>query len=266
MSDLRTKPLKVFVGEPLQQFLATNPIQRDDMPLLNHLPNSEAERVTRNKKLSEFHQNRDVPISASVTLNRLAERMLWLREAEFPYMTEDAWITVLNALNGRSEFEREELFRLADLCASHSFCGNHVHDSDKQKDMGEIMALTPAKQLLVIQFSEFYWGNGSAHEGIETIAEMLGVFFNRYPGHCLIEDGYNLHEHWLTPVAVKSEFPGHQAMKLPHKSGLTYVLNWHPADTESLYYSVVETSPRITVDKNRIAAEIPILASDVFLQ
>ncbi|MDN2483988.1 hypothetical protein [Vibrio agarivorans] len=263
----RKKPLKIFEGEPLTNFFSTSPKKRDHMAALNLPPSVSIEE--RGAKLREITENPS--IAPSVVINRMADRMLWLRQAEFPFLSFHTWNLVLDTLNGRTEIDRSELSDLivgiADECGIiDSEITRDTDPTDRapnpyQSAFDELLSLSPVKVLLVQQFCEFFWGGGTDHS--MTFDQLLGYFFKRYSGHCLKNnDEYDFREHWNEPQRVSCKNSDTLAIRIKHKSGQQYLINYQNNPPLLTYQKDGEIA--LALDHGRIAQEIMVIAEQVF--
>ncbi|MFL7013701.1 hypothetical protein [Enterovibrio norvegicus] len=262
MSD-RKKAIKIFAGAPLEQYFNTAPTKRDTTALFHSLSNpfkkTTGWRERRDKAMEEAKNN--PTISPSVTVNRLAERMLWLRTVEFPFMSYEGWEVALNTLNGRYELSLEAIDRFISDCADEYEITNDNFDPATDTGFGELVSLSQVQRLLVCQFSEYHWGSEAYKERAESTGESfeetLGFFFERYAGHCLKDPDYTHTDHWETPKFVFDDLYNEQALQLSHRSGATYLVSRR--DNNSIVFRQ-KSAASVTLNEQLIHQEISLLA------
>lgn len=187
----RVKPLKVFPAAPLNDYLALTPTESDIQNQLN------AFNGNKNLKFNPHEL-----ISTSQHLNRLAERHLWLRRENYPLISYSAWHCILNANNGRSEFQLDQLGsgigNVADEYDLDYDLINDLNNGEKKlsdltceiykeyyEAVLELFALTPSQWLVIQEFIEVFWGRRPKGElsddefVIKPLNEQLAIFSSR---------------------------------------------------------------------------------------
>jgi hypothetical protein len=191
MKNERTKPLKIYAGKPLYQFLDTSPVKADTCHALSEFTLKGISTVSGKgyTKMCNLDKN---PISNSTKINRLAERYLFLRQQNFPILSFEAWRMIINNFTGRTELYLEEICEMAQGDVEYA---PGVEGTEYQ----ELTSLTLNQCVYASEFSEYYWGGGGSKE--VTLEGSLSIFFGVYVGYCLKESNdYDFKDHWDSEV------------------------------------------------------------------
>lgn len=271
-----TKPIKIYAAKPLNTYLATTPDKVDVVKLMNERQDAFFTGVEM--PLTEMRRREQKPVSNSQSVNRLAERYLWLRREYFPRISYAAWTTILNYFNGRSEIDMQEIINfinqseqtlsIGDLEVSVDLdaifdIGFGAQDTIDSIALSELVSLNPVSLNVIREFSEWYWGQerGTKLDN-STFQTLLSRFSGIYESFCLTDDDndYVLSKHWSMEKVPLSNLEAMDSRieviwRVNHKSGFAAkciqfknderILSHHLSDNEFSSY-----------ERNRLANEL----------
>jgi hypothetical protein len=156
------KCLSVLVGDPIERFLKSRPRKINPVSMGREYGRS-----------FSCIGDEDRQISESTALNRLVERYEYFLKANFPNLSQQAWEAVLNAYNGMTENELQEI----DYFFSDVMDDLGIEDVKKAPVfVKELVGLTPSQTLVVFEVIERFWGRSSFAEDKmnEVLVEVSG--------------------------------------------------------------------------------------------
>jgi len=271
-----TKPLKIYAAKPLNTYLATTPVKVDMVKLMNERQDAFFTGVEMS--LTEMKRREQKPVSNSQSVNRLAERYLWLRREYFPRISYAAWTTILNYFNGRSEVDMDEITnfinQVKNTCSigdlevtvnldSITDIGFGPRDTIDSIALSELVSLERVNLNIIREFSEWYWGQerGTKLDN-STFQNLLSRFSGIYEGFCLTDDDndYVLSKHWSMEKVPLSNLEAMDSRieviwSVSHKSGFAARCIQFKNDERTLTDHLLDNELS-SYEKNRLLNEL----------
>lgn len=147
--------ISIYLGQPLKEFLRRRPL-RPDFTSLDHA------------RLDRQGGGAGPEISESTALNRMAERYAWLMQQNFPLLSEETWLSVLNAYNSKTESTLHDIEWYQTGVADD--LGYEAEDFHRPREewhiaVREMADLSPSQKLVVAEVTESFWGGNPASPG-----------------------------------------------------------------------------------------------------
>lgn len=198
--------IEIIFEEPIQQYLrstsryATN--RQDPAPKVAIKTRTTTEIQNDPEPVDSVD---NLELSPSLKLNRLAERYLWLRQANWPMLSREAWKIACVAHRNRTNFDLSEIKSFVSVCLRDPIFGvdeqtwdnrTSVVDPEtleKLRPLIELAALNRQQLLIVMEFVEFHWGGEYSDPDTDTDSSRLALaqFSGIWHGHTLPESKDN---------------------------------------------------------------------------